>query len=103
LREQIAASGVMPVDFRVSVMRDGSVDLTVRIDAVKPTAPFLHARLSSVELSTNEGGGIKVEIVRFSDRAAKEANVRTGARLCERQNLTKIEVLHRKCENKPRA
>jgi hypothetical protein len=39
----------------------------------------MHARLSSVDLSTSEGGGIKVEIVRFSDRAAKEANVRTGA------------------------
>jgi hypothetical protein len=46
----------MPVDFLVSVMRDGSVDLTVRIDAAKPTASFLHARLSSVELSTRRGG-----------------------------------------------
>ena len=44
-----AASGLTPLDYMLSVMRDLSVDDARRLDAAKSAAPYVHARLSSVE------------------------------------------------------
>ena len=47
--ERIEASGLTPLDYMLSVMRDLSVDDARRLDAAKSAAPYVHARLSSVE------------------------------------------------------
>jgi hypothetical protein len=51
MRETIAAEGITPLEYLLSVMRDDKADLTRRIDAAKAAAPYVHARLSAVELS----------------------------------------------------
>jgi hypothetical protein len=51
-REQrIAASGILPLDFLLSILRDTSAPPPVRIEAAKAAAPFVHPRLATVEHS----------------------------------------------------
>lgn len=47
--EKAKASGVMPLDYMLAIMRDEGEDNTRRLDAAKSAAPYLHAKLSQVE------------------------------------------------------
>jgi len=40
-----------PLDYLLAVMRDESADRSVRFQAAKAAAPFVHPRLSSIEAS----------------------------------------------------
>ena len=48
---EIAASGVTPLEYMLSVMRapTGTVEDAVRLDAAKAAAPYVHPRLSTVD------------------------------------------------------
>lgn len=50
----VEASGLTPLDYLLSVMRDDDLDREARVDAAKAAAPYVHARLAAVEHS----GGI---------------------------------------------
>lgn len=56
LLERAEASGILPVDYMLGVMRDESLDTRLRIDAAKAAAPYVHQRLSatSVELTASD-------------------------------------------------
>jgi hypothetical protein len=45
---EIAASGLTPLEFLLSVMRDESNDLAARMDAAGKCAPYIHPKLASV-------------------------------------------------------
>jgi hypothetical protein len=45
----IAASGLSPVDYLLSMMRDESAPRPERVEAAKAAAPYCHARLAPVE------------------------------------------------------
>ena len=64
----IAASGMTPMDFLISVMRDETRPIELRIDAAGRVAPYVHPRLQAISL---EGGAqpLIVEIRRFSPDA----------------------------------
>ena len=47
---KVAASGLTPVDYLVSVYRDESVNLTERVLAARAAAPYAHPKLSNVEM-----------------------------------------------------
>ena len=47
--ERAIASGVTPLDYMLSILRDESNDKTERFAAAKECAPYIHPRLSSVE------------------------------------------------------
>lgn len=47
-RDAVAASGLTPLDYMLSVMRDEKADEGKRIDAAKAAAPYVHARLTAV-------------------------------------------------------
>lgn len=49
--EAIAASGDTPLDYLLGVMRDAANELATRLDAAKAAAPYIHARLSAVEVT----------------------------------------------------
>lgn len=51
---EIEASGLTPLDYLLSVMRDDALERDARVDAAKAAAPYVHARLAAVEHS----GGI---------------------------------------------
>jgi hypothetical protein len=54
--EACEASGITPLDYMLSVMRDAKNEQQVRMDAAKSAAPYVHARLANIESKT------KVEI-----------------------------------------
>ncbi|NKF23232.1 hypothetical protein [Solimonas marina] len=48
---EITASGLTPLDFLLTVMRDGSRETAERMDAAKAAAPYCHPRLAAQTLS----------------------------------------------------
>jgi hypothetical protein len=51
----IAAGGETPLDYLLSVMRNDSATVAERTDAAKAAAPYVHPRLSSIELGNKDG------------------------------------------------
>lgn len=48
-----AAAGMMPLDYMLSIMRDPKAGFDARLDAAKASAPYLHAKLASIEVNAN--------------------------------------------------
>jgi hypothetical protein len=46
--QQLAASGKLPLDYMLSVMRDETADVRRRDDMAKAVAPYIHPRLQSM-------------------------------------------------------
>ena len=73
-RAAAEVTGILPLDYMLSVMRDESLDRATRMDAAKAAAPYLHPKVSPVEakpkeLSGAESHGITVRFVRPSPRS----------------------------------
>ena len=51
MQDELASTGVMPLEFLITIMRDVSAEQSTRIDAAKAAAPYVHARLAAVEHS----------------------------------------------------
>ena len=60
-------SGLPPLDFLLSVMREDRNPIELRIEAAKAAAPFVHARLSAVNVGGKAEELLIVKIVRFGD------------------------------------
>ena len=54
LAGRLAASGQMPREFLLSVMRDETREISLRIAAAKAAAPYCHATLASVDMKVHE-------------------------------------------------
>ena len=70
---EIAASGLTPLEFMLSVMRDEQADTATRLDAAVKAAPYVHPRLAAIESrhsGLNGGGPQAVYVV--SDRPMTE-------------------------------
>lgn len=52
--EAVKATGQTPLEFLTSVYQDITKEESRRIDAAKAAAPYVHARLNSVELTGDE-------------------------------------------------
>lgn len=50
-------TGIMPLDYMLHVMRT-SEDERMRMSAAQAAAPYVHAKLSSIEVSGTDGGPI---------------------------------------------
>lgn len=59
-QEQAAKSGIMPLDYLLSVMRT-SEDERMRMSAAVAAAPYVHAKLASMELTGKDGGAIQTD------------------------------------------
>lgn len=60
-RRQALAGGMSPLEFLLGVMRDEEQPLEKRMDAAKACAPFVHARLQTLQHSGPNGSPIQVE------------------------------------------
>lgn len=49
--EAVAESGLTPLDFMLSVMRDAKNPDDMRLDAAHKAAPFVHPKLAAIEHS----------------------------------------------------
>jgi hypothetical protein len=59
---QVASSGLTPLDYMLSVLRDESADATQRAWAAKEAAPYVHNKLAAVTHTGTSGGPIQVNI-----------------------------------------
>lgn len=53
--EAIADSGLTPLDYMLSVLRDEGNEPSVRLDAANKAAPYVHAKLASVDHKSSDG------------------------------------------------
>lgn len=67
---EVEASGLTPLDYMLRILRDELADTDARMDAAKAAAPYVHAKLASVEHKGDGGGPLVLEIVRFADKAS---------------------------------
>jgi hypothetical protein len=65
-RQKAAEGGIMPLDYMLSVLRDETAEATARMDAAKAAAPYVHAKLASVEHKGEDGGPLQIIVKRFS-------------------------------------
>jgi hypothetical protein len=68
-RQKAHASGLTPLDYLLSIVRDESKGQRERLDAAKAAAPYCHARLSSTEVSGPDKGPIETREVTDEMRA----------------------------------
>ncbi len=59
-REKAEAGGIMPLDFMLEVMRDVNAKREERLDMAKAAAPYVHAKLSSVEAKLDIEGHLDI-------------------------------------------
>ena len=52
-QEEVAATGKVPLDYMLEVMRDANADEARRDEMAKAAAPYVHPRLSAVEHNDN--------------------------------------------------
>lgn len=50
----IEESGLTPLDYMLSVLRDANNDVLLRLDAANKAAPYVHAKLSSVDVGNKD-------------------------------------------------
>lgn len=65
---EIAASGLTPLEFMLDVMRNEGNEQSVRLDAAKAAAPYVHPKLANIDAKIEGDVGLKVEIIRYADR-----------------------------------
>jgi len=51
----IAASGLTPLEYMLSVVRDETQPQEVRLDAAYKAAPYVHARLAAIDHRSSDG------------------------------------------------
>ena len=67
-QKDVAASGLTPLDYMLSVLRDTKADKDKRMDAAKAAAPYVHPRLATATLQGPRGGPIQtVDLTKLSD------------------------------------
>lgn len=59
------ASGLMPLEFMLSVLRDEAQPMESRMDAAKAAAPYVHAKLSSTEIKGPNDGPVQFQSVEW--------------------------------------
>lgn len=59
---EVEASGLTPLDFMLNVMRDDAQAMDLRFDAAKAAAPYVHARLSSIDANVDLNGQLVIQI-----------------------------------------
>lgn len=61
----IEASGLTPLEYLLGVMRDDMGDPVRRLDAAKAAAPYVHARLSTIDVG-NKGDEPFEQVIRWA-------------------------------------
>jgi len=51
IADRAASEGITPLEYMLSVMRSEEAEIEVRFEAAKAAAPYIHPRLSAVEMN----------------------------------------------------
>lgn len=57
---EVGASGLTPLEYMLSVLRDETVPRPERMDAASKAAPYVHSRLAAIEHSGKDGGPLMI-------------------------------------------
>lgn len=60
LQQAVAASGITPLDFMLSVMRNEAADLAERLEAAKSAAPYVHPKLATIDVNATVSGTVVI-------------------------------------------
>lgn len=60
-----SSDGVAPLEYMLGVLRDPTAPVARRDDMAKAAAPYMHAKLASVEHTGKDGGAIEVRDIRL--------------------------------------
>jgi hypothetical protein len=61
LQAAAEASGIMPLEYMLNIMRDATGDPEMRFEAAKAAAPYVHAKLVASTNTTELKGGLTIE------------------------------------------
>jgi hypothetical protein len=69
IAEKALAEGISPLEMMLKAMRElyDKGDIEKAGDMASKAAPYMHARLASIEHSGKDGGALTVQIVRYTD------------------------------------
>lgn len=67
---EVAASGLTPLDYMLTILRDETQSADNRMWAAEKAAPYVHPKLAAVEHTGKDGGAMVLEIIRFADHPA---------------------------------
>lgn len=65
-RAKAAEGGITPLDYMLEVLRDETAEASARMDAAKAAAPYVHAKLASVEHSGKDGSPLQIIVKQFT-------------------------------------
>ena len=71
-RKAAAEGGIMPLDYLLALLRDEENDKALRFDAAVAAAPYVHAKLSSVEQKHTGEIGMRGDPVDRPPRETRE-------------------------------
>lgn len=66
-QKQVAATGITPLDYMLTVMRNPKAEKSRRDEMAKAAAPYVHPKLAAKTISGPNGGPIKVDLTKLSD------------------------------------
>jgi hypothetical protein len=75
----LAAQGITPLDYMLGIVRNEEEEKTVRLDAAKAAAPYVHARLQNTTLVGDPQKPLKVDTVSDLEAARRLAFLMTKA------------------------
>lgn len=58
IQEKVAETGLTPLEVMLDIMRN-TTDDRLRLTAAQSAAPYVHAKLSSIELTGKDGGAVE--------------------------------------------
>lgn len=59
---KIESSGLTPLDYMLTILRDTEQDQAVRLDAAKSAAPYIHPKLATTVLKGDADAPIALEL-----------------------------------------
>jgi hypothetical protein len=68
-QEEIAQSGVTPLEYMLSVMRDEQAPADRRDDMAKAAAPYVHPKLAAMDVNAKLSGSLTYRVVSGVPRA----------------------------------
>lgn len=70
LIEEASKEGLTPLEYMLQVLRNENEEKSVRLDAAKSAAPYMHPRLAAVEHSGNKDNPVSFTIATGVPREA---------------------------------
>lgn len=73
MAEKAMEEGLLPLEYMLQVLRNEGADTKDRMWAAEKAAPYVHARLASVEHTGKDGGPIEIAAKEQKDAAVAAA------------------------------